>query len=166
MELPGFLIDRIIESVQTQMPDGLTLVQVRSTVINFLVTRDLAATVDQVAVFPQISKVGVRNRDGISPRSVAWATWLVVDDAVRMSRRVGLPWPRDVAAKTEAYAQVDGPGIRTWVTDGAGFRVDFPVISLEGVQFVKPTGWRLPFPLAKKYRLPTTGPITAPNNRS
>jgi hypothetical protein len=162
VDLPDFLVERIVNAMQAQMPEGMAVVKARSRVINLRASRELAASIGRPSAF-WASQVGVRDRDGLSPQSVAWATWMVLDSALHMSRRLGIPWPKDVAGRTHAYAEAKGNlAVVGWVTDGADFRVDFPAISLAGVEWVEGTGGR--FAVSKKYRLPADGPVTDPGN--
>jgi hypothetical protein len=144
----------------------MSVVKARSQVINFRASRELAATVGRASAYWG-SQVGVRNRDGITPQSVAWAVWMVLDSAIQMSRRTGLPWPKETARGLHAYADAKSDlAVIAWVSDNGTFRLDFPSISLTGVERVPPTGSRLPFTLLRKYELPTDRPVTDPNNRS
>lgn len=168
MELPIDLVDRILVSIESQMPEGLTLKRgPRGRAINFRVSRELAAKAHHAGPHLGLTQIGVRNRDGITSQSLAYAMWMVLDSLLMVSRSksgAGLPWPRELAKTLEAYAETDTDGIHSWITNSAGFRIDFPLVSIEGVQMAPPSGFRLPFPLAKKYRLPPSGPITSPRN--
>jgi hypothetical protein len=166
MDLPEELVDRILASIQSRMPDGFTFDKFDPRAVNFRVTPELAtATSFHHLAYIWSSQIGARNRDGISPRSIAWATWLVLDSLIHASRSTGLPWAKQVAKGLQAYADSDHQGIRCWVADSRGFRLDFPPIEIGGIAMAPPSGWRLPFPLLKRYRLPREGPITAPGAR-
>jgi hypothetical protein len=92
--------------------------------------------------------------------------WMVLDSLLRMSRAIDLPWDRDTARQSEADAEVRDEAVHGWVADiDATFRVDFPDVQLDGVSFARPSGPRLPVPLARSCRLPTSGPVTSPRNR-
>lgn len=148
MDFPGFLVERMIGAVQAQMPEGMSVVSARSRVINFRASAELAATIGRRPGAVWVSQVGARDRDGLTPQSVAWGTWMVLDSAVHMSRSLGVPWPRAVAGRTHAYAEAKADlAVLAWVTDGADLRVDFPAISLAGVEWVAGTGGR--FPISK-----------------
>jgi hypothetical protein len=158
-------MERILTSVQSRMPNGLTLHQVPGTghMVSFRID-PLHKRGAAGLKFREGSALGVRNRDGITPESIAWATWMLLDSLIRSSKRTGMPWPKDAATALQAYAEAVPAGINSWVADGGQFRIDFPTISLHGVAMRPPTAARLPFPLVKRYRLPTWGPITSPGN--
>jgi hypothetical protein len=164
VDLPATLIDRIVESIESQMPAGFTLQRSSPRTLRFHVSPMAASRADSLKPQFGMSQIGVRNRDGITPQSIAWAVWLVLDSLINMSKSGGLPWPSDIAATLRAYAESGDDGIRSWVASKAGFRVEFPSIPLDGVQMAAPSGLRLPMPLAKKYRLPSDGPVTSPGN--
>jgi hypothetical protein len=165
MELPEPLVDRIVSSIQSPLPDGFTLEKSGPRTIRFRVSPLLATKARARSAFG-MSQVGVRNRDGITPQSIAWATWMVLDSLAKMSRSVGLPWTKEQAVRLEAYAESTGHEVRAWVTNESGFRLDFPPIALDLSEMAPPSGGRLPFPLARRYQLPPNGPITSPGNRN
>lgn len=63
------------------------------------------------------SQIAVRNRDGITPPSIAGAVWLILDSLIKVSPRAGLPWPRGAAKTLEAYADRTESRISGWVAN-------------------------------------------------
>jgi hypothetical protein len=162
--LPEVIVDRIMISVRTVLPEGMIVKYEPPKVMSLFLPAEAAAAFGRSVRVAWTSMVGVRNRDGVNERSVAWATWMVLDSIVRMSRSTGVPWPREQAQSLHAYALPVGDRIESWVADDAGFRADVPPIDIAGLNVRPPSGARLPFPLLAHHRLPKSGPVTDPSN--
>lgn len=162
MELPPEFVEATVAAVQGSMPADFRVTQTGSTILRFSAPRGVPGVAGARPV-RWVSRIGVRNRDGVSSQSLAWAVWLVLDDLVHMSRSTGLPWPKQASATLEAFAEAQDGEIRSWVTDGRGFRVDFDPINCAGVRRIAPSGMgRITDRLRPKGRLPLDGPITSP----
>jgi hypothetical protein len=118
-------------------------------------------------VIARYAQMAVRNRDGISPTSIAWVVWNNLETLLEMSRRSGTPFAAEQAAYMQAYAQPVGDEIQAWLLHADTMqRVDLPPIPLTGVTMEPPRGLRLPFRLPRRYELPTDGsPVTSPDNQ-
>lgn len=167
VDLPVLLVERIIASVQAGLPDNVTLHQIHSRSIRIERRSAVGAPSGRLAAPVRwTSQIGVRNRDGIRPQSIAWAMWMLLDSCVQMARATGAPWQKDIARGMRAYAQSEVGQIHGWITVDAASDLRFAPVSLDGVQMMPPSGRRLPFPLSKRHRLPNEGPISSPWNRS
>jgi hypothetical protein len=165
MEFPDVLVERMVEALRTTLPPMIVVERPYPTVLNFWIGREDALTFGRSVAFFWNVKVGARNRDGITPYSIAWSWCYVLDALVHMSRSGGAPWPSGEAKHMVSYAQPEGDAVLGWVQGPDGARTEFPPISLASVPLAPPTHPRLPFPIAHRYRLPTSGPITVPPRR-
>jgi hypothetical protein len=169
-DLPEHLIDEIIEAIRTVLPEDTLITKESPRLVEYqsrVVVNNQRGRYSRV--IGRYAQTSVRNRDGISPVSIAWVVWNNLDIVLTMSRQSGTPWPADVAVSMQAYAQPtpDGNAISAWLmhTDTME-RIELPLISLDGVEMEPPRGFRLPFRLPNRYELPEDGsPVTSPENR-
>ena len=108
-----------------------------------------------------------RNRDGVTQRSIRWASWFLLDTILHMSRSRGAPIDKPTAKRLRAYTQVRDGYLYCWLgPQDNDPEITFPAVDLTDVAPEPPQGPRLPFRLAPRYRLPALGEImTASGNR-
>jgi hypothetical protein len=166
-DLPDHLVDAILASIHAVVPD-VVITRESARVVEYQST---VRTHNQLGRYSRVvaryAQMAVRNRDGISPTSIAWVVWNNLETLLDMSRRSGTPFPAEQAASMQAYAQPVADEIHAWLlhTDTMQ-RVDLPAIPLVGVRMEPPRGLRLPFRLPHRYELPTDGrPVTSPDNQ-
>ncbi|MCW2541948.1 MAG: hypothetical protein JWN95_3673 [Frankiales bacterium] len=162
MQIPPELIDRIVQSVQTQLPEGLSIVRVSPRAFELHLTPELSRSLGRGPRRPWHHPIGVRNRDGITPQSIAWAVWTVLDTLIHASRRWGVPWKPSAAKHLYADAERRGDSnVYGWITNDSEIRGDFPPISLNGILMTRPSWRRLPVPFVRRHSIPVTGPVRA-----
>jgi hypothetical protein len=168
--LPDHLVEAIIEAIASVLPAEVRITRESPRLVAYecrIVMHNRRGRYSRTVA--RYAQMAPRNRDGISPTSIAWVVWNNLDTVLIMSRQSGVPFPAEQAAAMQAYAQptAHGTAISAWLmhTDSLE-RVELPLLSLDGVQFEAPRGPRLPFRLGRRYELPTDGsPVTSPDNR-
>ena len=165
--LPDELAERILNAVCSAMPTDFTADR-HGRIVHLRSGGNVLDSDQQMrpASWPQM--FGPRNRDGVSQRSVGWATWMLLDGVIRMSRSRGAPIDKATARRLHAYTQIRDGHLHSWLAEpGDGVpTVTFPALDLTDLTPEPPSGPKLPVPLLRRYRLPELGEImTDPANK-
>ncbi len=165
--IPDAIAERIIAALVAAMPSDFKVDRHRRTV-NFR-SGGMVLNSDQTVrpvSWPQL--FGPRNRDGVTQRSIGWATWMLLDGLLRMSRTCGAPIDKSTARRLQAYTQVRDNELHGWlaVPGDAVATVTISPVDLSDLTPEPPRGLRLGLPVLSRYRLPALGEVmTAPGNR-
>jgi hypothetical protein len=162
VDLPEVVIERMIESLRGGLPASVAVERPYPSVLRFHVEREEARLFDYPVSIRWATKLGVRNRDGVHPYSIAFAWCFVLDALVHMARKTGVPWRKADVQHIVSYAEPIGGSVHGWLVPANQTRIEFPPISLTRVEPSAPIRPKLPFPLLARYRLPTAGPVQLP----
>lgn len=144
VRVPDAIAERIVAAVRSMMPPDFDIeLRGRSVMLRSGGSVIGANSTGTPSTWPGM--FSPRNRDGVTQRSIGWASWFLLDTILHMSRSRGAPIDKPTAKRLQAYTQVRDGYLYCWLgSQDNDPEITFPAVDLTDVTPEPPQGQGCP----------------------